>query len=59
MEEVSEFKYLGLILCKLDSMEGERRKVIGSLEHMMKVKKGLCDGIIVSTIIYASETWSS
>lgn len=23
----------------------------------LKVKKGLCDGIIVPTITYASETW--
>ncbi len=71
MEEVHEFKYLGLIRCKHGSIEGETRetavqgrKVIGSLEHVMKgrivsmeVKKGLHDGIIVPTITYASETW--
>ncbi len=71
MEEVHEFKYLGLIMCKHGSMEGETRervvqgrKVVESLGCMMKgrtvsmeVKKGLCDGIIVPTITYASETW--
>ncbi len=71
MEEVHEFKYLGSIMCKHESMEGETRegavqgrKVVGSLGRMMKgrivsmeVKKGLHDGIIVLTITYASETW--
>ncbi len=56
MEEVHEFKYLGLIMCKDGSMEGKTReralqgrKVVGSLGRMMKertvnmeVKKGLC-----------------
>lgn len=70
MEEVNEFKYLGSILCKHGSMEGETReravqgkKMIGFLELMMKVrtvdmkvKKGLHDGIIVPTITYESET---
>ena len=72
MEEVDEFKYLGSILCKYGSMEGETReravqgrKVVGSLGRMMKertvsmeVKKGLRDGIIVPTLTYASETWA-
>ncbi len=71
MEEVHEFKYLSSVMCKHGSMEGETReravqgrKVVGSLGHMMKgrtvsmeVKKGPCDGIIVLTITYASETW--
>ncbi len=71
MEEVCEFKYLGSIMCKHESMEGDireravqGRKVAGSLGCMMKgrtvsmeVKKELCDGIIVLTITYASETW--
>lgn len=53
-------------------MEGETReravrgrKVIGSVEHMMKVwtvdlevKNVLCDEIIVPTITSASETWA-
>ncbi len=71
MEEVHEFKYLGSIMCKHGSMEGETRekvvqgrKVVGSQGCMTKgrtvgleVKKGLCDGIIVPSITYASETW--
>ncbi len=43
MEEVHEFKYLGSILIKYRSMEGETResgvqgrKVVGSLERIMK-----------------------
>ncbi len=71
MEEVNEFKYLGSILCKYGSMDGEireratqGRKVIGSLGQVMrertvsrKVKKALRDSIIVPTVAYASETW--
>ena len=71
MEEVQEFKYLGSILCKHGSMDGETReravqgrKVVGSLGRIMKgrtvsmeVKKGLRDGVIIPTITYASETW--
>ncbi len=71
MEEVNEFKYLGSIFCKYGSMEGEireraiqGRKVIRSLGQVMKertvsreVKKALRDSIIVSTVVYASETW--
>ena len=43
MKEVHEFKYLGTILCKHGSMEGEirertvkGRQVIGALERVMK-----------------------
>ncbi len=71
MEEVPEFNYLGSIMCKHGSMEGETkeiavqgRDVVGSLWRMMKgrtvsmeVKMGLRDGIIFSTVTYASETW--
>ncbi len=71
MEEVHEFKYLGSIMCKHGSMEGETReramqgrKVVGSVWRMMKgrtvsreVKKELRVVIIVPTVIYASETW--
>lgn len=34
----AEFKYLGSILYKDESMEGahQRRKVVGSLEHMIR-----------------------
>ncbi len=57
MEEVNEFKYLGTILCKHGSMEGEMRErtvrgrqVMGALERMMGrnvsmvVKKGNKEG---------------
>ncbi len=71
MEWVHEFKYLGSVMCKHESMEGETReravqgmKVVGSLGYMMKgrtvsmeAKKRLCDGISVPTITYASEAW--
>ncbi len=43
MEEMNEFKYLGTILCKHGSMEGEirertvkGRQVMGALERVMK-----------------------
>ena len=70
MEDVHEFKYLGSILCKNGSMDGESReraiqgrKVVGSLGLLMKgrtvsmeEKKGLRDGVLLPTISYASET---
>ncbi len=70
MEEVKEFKYLGTILCKHGSMEGEirekavkGRQVMGALEKVMKgrnvsmaVKKGLRNSVILPTLSYASET---
>ncbi len=72
MEEVYEYKYLGLILCKCGSKEGEvrekalqGRKVVGSLGHMTKgmtvnmdIKKALHDSIIVPTLSYVSERWT-
>ncbi len=72
MKEVNEFKYLGSILCKYGSMEGElreralqERKVVGSTGRMMRertvsteVKKALRDGIIFPIVTYASETWT-
>ena len=46
LEEVREFKYLGTVLCKYGSMEGEIReravqvrKVIGSLGRIMKGRR--------------------
>lgn len=67
IEEVNGFRYLGSILCmggEARERDIEGRKVVGSLEHIMKektvhlvVKTGLCDGIIVVTIPYGSETW--
>ena len=71
LEEVDEFKYLGSVMCKHGSMEGETReralqgrKVVGSLGRVMsertvsmEVKKQLRDSVIVPTITYAGETW--
>ncbi len=64
MEEVDEFKYLGTILCKHGSMEGEirertvkGRQVMGALERVMKgrsvsivVKKGIRNSVILPTL---------
>ena len=43
MKEVNEFKYLGLILCEHESIEGKMkertmlgRKVVGSVDGMMR-----------------------
>ena len=72
LEEVNEFKYLGTVLCKYGSMEGEvreravkGRQVVGSLGRIMKgrnvsvdVKKGLRDSIVLPTLTYGSETWT-
>ena len=72
LEEVKEFKYLGTVLCKHGSMEGEireravkGRQVIGSLGRIMKgrnvsmdVKRGLRNSIVLPTLTYASETWT-
>ncbi len=67
MEEVSEFKYLGTVLCKHGLMEGEIREqvmkgwsVVGSLAGVMKgrnvsmdVKRGLRNSILLPTL----NTW--
>ncbi len=72
MEEVNEFKYLGTILCKHGSMEGEirertvkGRQVTSALERVMKgrnvsmsVKKGVRNSVILPALSYASETWT-
>ncbi len=72
MEEVNEFKYLGTILCKHGSMEGELRErsvkgrqVMGAVERVMKgrnvsmvVKGGIRYSVILPTLLYASETWT-
>ncbi len=72
MEEVNEFKYLGTILCKHGSMEGEirerrvkGRQVMGVLERVMKgrnvsmeVKWGIRNSVILPTLSYTSETWT-
>ncbi len=71
MEEVNEFKYLGTILYKHGSMEGEirertvkGRQVMGALEVIkgrnvsMVVKWGIKNSVILPTLSYASETWT-
>ncbi len=64
MEGVNEFKYLGTILCKDGSMEGEirertvkGRQVMGTLERVMKgrnvsmtVGKGIRNSVILPTL---------
>ena len=72
LEEVREFKYLGSMLCKYGSMEGEireravkGRQAIGTLGRIMRgrnvslnVKKGLRNSIVLPTLTYGSETWT-
>ena len=72
MEEVSEFKYLGTVLCKHEGMEGEIRErvmrgrsVVGSLGGVMKgrnismdVKKGLRKSILLPTLTCGLENWT-
>ncbi len=72
MEEVSEFKYLGTVLCKHGGMEAEIRErvmkgrsVVGSLTRVMKgryvsmdVKRGLRNSILLPTLTYGSENWT-
>ncbi len=69
MEEVNEFKYLGINLCKHGSMEGEirertvkGRRVMGALERVMKernvsmaVKSGIRNSVILLTLPDASD----
>ncbi len=72
IEEVSEFKYLGTVLCKHGGMEEairERvmkgRSVVGSLTGVMKgrnvsmdVKRGLRNSILLPILTYGSENWT-
>ncbi len=72
MEEVSEFKYLGTLLCKYGGMEGEIREqvmkgrsVVGSFIGVMKgrnvcmdVKRGLRNSILLPTLTYGSDNWT-
>ncbi len=67
-----ELKYFGTILCKHGSMEGEirdrtvkGRQVMGALKRVMKgrnvsmtVNEGIKNSVILSTLSYASETWT-
>ncbi len=72
LEEVSEVKYLGTVLCKHGGMEGERRErvikgrnVVGSLAGVVKgrnlsknMKRGPRNSIFLSTLTYGSENWT-
>ncbi len=59
MEEVNAFEYLGTILCKHESMEGETRERTAKGRSMsMEVKRDLRNTAIVPTLTYASETWA-
>ncbi len=72
MEEVSEFKYLGTVLCKHGGLEGEIRErvmkgrsVVGSLSGVMKgrnvsmdVMRGLRNSILLPTLTYRLEKWT-
>ncbi len=70
--QVSEFKYLGSVMCKHGGTEGEireralqGRRVAGSLRQIingrsvsMEVKRDLRSTIVVPALTYASETWA-
>ncbi len=72
MEDVSEFKYLGTVLCKHGGMEGEIREqvttgriVVGSLARVMKgrnvpmdMKRDPRNSIFLAALMYRSENWS-
>ncbi len=72
MEKVSEFKYLGTVLCKYGGMEGGIREqmmkgknVVGFLTGVMKgrnvsmdVNRGLRNSILLPTLTYGSENWT-
>ncbi len=72
MEEVSEFKYLGTVLCNHGGMEGEirervmkSRSVVGLLAGVMKgknvsmdAKRGLRNSILLLTLTYGSKNWT-
>ena len=71
LEEVREFKYLGSVLCKYDTMVSEirertmlGRREIGELGSVlngrgmsMEVKRNLRNSIVVPTLTYGSEVW--
>ncbi len=69
---MSEFKYLGAVLCRHGGMEGEIRErvmsgrsVVGLLTGVMKgrnvsmdVKRGLSNSILLPSLTYGSENWT-
>src|SRR5256885_17189993 len=71
MEEVNDFRYLGIILSsngsmrnKLEHRIGEGKKVFGALEKVWKnremprkVKTSLYESIVVPTVVYGCEGW--
>ena len=72
MEEVNDFKYLGVEISANGSMEvklnhriTEARKSAGVLDRMwknrgvgMEVKKRMYEGIVIPTVLYGSEAWT-
>lgn len=71
LKEVRDFKYLGSVLCKNDTLQSENteravqgRRVTGELGSMIKgrslgveVKKNLRDSIVLPTLTYSIEVW--
>ncbi len=69
---MSEFEYLGTVLCKHEGMEGEIRErvmkgrnVRGLLAGVMRgrnvsmnVERGLRNSILLLTLIYGSKNWT-
>ncbi len=62
---MSEFKYLGTVLCKHGGMEMTGRSVVGLLAGIMKgrnvsidVKRGLRNTILLPTLTYGLENWT-
>ena len=73
LEEVKSFKYLGAVLSTdgrtemdVKSRINEGRKCLGSLRGVLKnrhlgmrAKNQLYEGVIVPTVVYGAETWST
>ncbi len=71
MVKMSEFKYLGTVLCQHEGMEREirepvmkHRSILGSFTGIIKgrnvskdVKRGLRSSILLPTLTYGSENW--
>ena len=71
LEEVDQFKYLGLVIAANGGVEADVRhrvnegcKVLGALKGVMKnrglgmnVKKVLYEKVVVLTVMYGSESW--
>ena len=70
LEEVDQFNYLGSVIAANGGMEADVRhrvnegcKVLGALKGVMKNRglgvnvKVLCEKVVVSTVMYGSESW--